>query len=213
MDSRSSIERDLAAALAAQIKAVANWHEIEPDAVATTGFTSPAEQMEKLVLAQHFMNFSLWHTEDVARRKDVDASVIANCKYRIDVMNQKRNDAFEAVDACLVARLEQFIPPLQEGENPRHNTESLGMAVDRMSILALKIFHMAEQAARSDVDESHRRTCLGKLAVLEEQRNDLEQAIFDLIADFCSGVKRPKAYYQFKMYNDPMLNPQLYGKK
>lgn len=212
MDSRFAVERDLAAALAAQAKAVAAWHEAEPEGVAVA-FANPAEQLEKLVLAQHLMNFRLWHTEDVARRKDVDAAVIADCKYRIDVLNQKRTDAFEAVDACLVARLERLIPPLKQGERARHNTESLGMAVDRMSILALKIFHMAEQAAREDADENHRQTCAGKLAVLEEQRGDLEQAIFDLIADFCSGVKRPKAYYQFKMYNDPALNPQLYGKK
>lgn len=213
MDSPRDIEKDLAAALAAQTRAVEEWHMAEPDAIDVTRFANPAEQLERLVLAQHLMNFRLWHTEDIARRKDVDASVIADCKYRIDVMNQRRCDAFEAVDACLVARLERFIPPAEEGGRIRHNTESLGMAVDRMSILALKIYHMREQAERNDVDAEHRRSCLEKLAVLREQRNDLEWAVLDLIEEFCCGAKRPKAYYQFKMYNDPTLNPQLYGDK
>lgn len=213
MDSRQDIERDLASAFAAQNKAVVDWHKDEPESIDASDFSDPAERLEKLVLAQHLMNFRLWHIEDVARRKDVDASAIADCKYRIDVLNQRRNDAFEAVDACLVVRLEPFIPPLAAGERPRRNTESLGMAVDRMSILALKIFHMAEQAARDDVDAAHRDACARKLAVLEEQRGDLEQAVFDLIDDFCAGLKRPKAYFQFKMYNDPALNPQLYEKK
>jgi hypothetical protein len=87
------------------------------------------------------------------------------------------------------------------------------MVVDRLSILALKIYHMAEQTRRGDADENHKKTCAAKLAVLEEQHGDLVQALFDLVDDFCAGTKRPKAYYQFKMYNDPALNPQLYGKK
>lgn len=213
MDSRDAIERDLAASFAAQAEAVAEWHETEPESIPTSTASGAAQALRALVLAQHLCNFRLWHTEDIARRKDVDASVIADCKYRIDILNQRRTDAFEAVDAHLVNRLAAFIPASTEGERVRHNTESLGMAVDRLSILALKIYHMGEQALRDDADEAHRRSCAGKLAVLKEQRADLIRAVFDLIGEFCSGYKRPKVYYQFKMYNDPALNPQLYAKK
>lgn len=212
MDFRRDIERDLAACIVAQSLAVADWHVNEPETIDVAVFTDASEELMKRVLAQHLMNFRLWHVEDIARRKDVEPAVIATCKYRIDALNQQRNDAMEAVDACLVERLCNFLPA-SGGDRTRLNTESLGMAVDRLSILALKVFHMEEQACRHDVDESHRKACLGKLAVLKEQRADLTQAVFDLIEDFCTGIKRPKLYYQFKMYNDPTLNPELYGKK
>lgn len=211
MDSRENIKQDLAASIRAQTRAVIDWHGAVPGSIDTDA-VDPAEKLLKLVLAQHLMNFTLWHIEDVARRKDVDASVIADCKYRIDTFNQKRNDAFETVDEYLVGRLSRFLPP-PSGGRERHNTESLGMAIDRLSILALKIYHMGEQTQRADVDEAHRQSCEAKLSALEEQRADLEQAVYDLIDDFCNGVKRPKACRQYKMYNDPGLNPQLYGKK
>ena len=213
MDSCDAVKRDLAESIEAQLQAVAAWHAAEPERIDTGAGGTAAETLRGLILAQHLINFRQWHIEDVARRKDVGAPVIAECKFAIDVSNQRRTDAFEAVDEHLVRRLERFVPPVKEGERVRHNTESLGMVVDRLSILALKIFHMEEQTLRRDVDESHRKSCAGKLAVLEEQHKDLLQALLDLIDDFCAGVKRPKAYYQFKMYNDPSLNPELYGKK
>lgn len=218
MDSCDAIKRDLSESIAAQLRAVAEWHEAEPAEGFCPGVPSEesadaGKTLRSLVLAQHLINFRQWHIEDVARRKDVDASAIAQCKYAIDASNQKRTDAFEAVDEYLVRRLGRFIPPLPQGERPRHNTESLGMVVDRLSILALKIYHMAEQTGRVDVDENHRKACAAKLAVLEEQHEDLTRALLELVDDFCAGIKRPKAYYQFKMYNDPALNPQLYGKK
>ena len=214
MDSCDAIKQDLGKSLDAQLTAVAEWHEAEPEHIATDlAGKGPTDALRALVLAQHRINFRQWHIEDVARRKDVDASVIAKCKFEIDASNQCRTDAFERVDEYLVNRLSRFIPPLPENERPRHNTESLGMVVDRLSILALKIFHMEEQTLRQDVDESHRKSCAEKLVTLREQHADLTQALFDLIDDFCSGKKRPKAYYQFKMYNDPALNPQLYEKK
>ncbi|CAK7035541.1 MAG: hypothetical protein DELT_00547 [Desulfovibrio sp.] len=209
MDSREKIERDLAACFDAQLQTVADWHESEPRDVSPEGGNDVSEKLRKLILAQHWKNYQLWHTEDIARRKDVDFSVIADCKYTIDKFNQQRNDAFEAVDEFLVNRLKAFLPQAAEGR-PRYNTESLGMAIDRLSILALKIYHMAEQVSRQDVTEEHRKSCADKLAVLKEQRGDLQQSVFDLVDEFCSGAKQPKAYYQFKMYNDPALNPQLY---
>lgn len=213
MDSREKIERDLAACFNAQTQAVEDWHAKEPADVFPADAADVSEKLLQLVLAQHSKNFRLWHTEDIARRKDVDASVIAGCKYAIDKLNQQRTDAFEAVDEFLVGRLGAFLPPLPQGQRPRHNTESLGMAIDRLSILALKIYHMAEQADRADATQAHKNGCAAKLEVLREQREDLIRSVFDLVEDFCAGTKQPKAYYQFKMYNDPSLNPQLYGNK
>ncbi len=214
-DSRAALERDLGSCFIAQEQAVADWHQREPEGslLPEAGQESdPAALLRQLVLAQHLMNFRLWHVEDTARRKDVDASVIADCKYRIDKLNQSRNDAIESVDACLVARIAP-LAAAPAGTRPRHNTESLGMAIDRLSILALKIYHMAEQTERTDVDAAHLASCRDKLAVLREQRSDLIQAVLDLVGDFIAGIKQPKAYYQFKMYNDPALNPALYGNK
>jgi hypothetical protein len=114
------------------------------------------------------------------------------------------------VDACIVGMIAPMLPPVADGAMLRHNTESLGMSVDRLSILSLKIFHMREQTERTDVDEAHRASCRDKLAVLQEQRADLARAVLELLDDYRTGVKRPKVYFQFKMYNDPSLNPQLY---
>ncbi len=211
-DSPAAIRRDLEACIAAQERAVVAWHRKEPAELPPAAEDEPAQRLLRLVLIQHLMNFRLWHVEDTARRKDVDSSVIAGCKYSIDALNQARNDAMEQVDACLVARIAALAPDPAPGERPRHNTESLGMAIDRLSILALKIYHMAEQTERTDVDRAHIASCKGKLAVLREQRADLILAVFDLIGDFCFGARQPKAYYQFKMYNDPALNPALYGR-
>lgn len=201
----------------AQHKATADWHVAEPPAhepapVApdAEGTVADAALLHRLVLAQHLMNFRLWHVEDTARRTDVGPDVIAECKRIIDGLNQRRNDHMEKVDACLVALLRPLLPAPVPGQRPRHNTESLGMAVDRLSILSLKVFHMEEQAERTDAVPDHRERCAAKLAVLREQRADLVQAVLDLAAEFLDGRKQPKAYYQFKMYNDPSLNPELY---
>jgi len=112
------------------------------------------------------------------------------------------------VDACLVALLRPLLPA---SPAPHANTESLGMAIDRLSILSLKIWHMDEQLARTDVTPDHIASCAKKLEVLKEQRADLIEAIKYLITEFLAGSKAPKLYFQFKMYNDPALNPELYG--
>lgn len=211
-NSVAAVKTALDASFLAQLAAVDEWHAHEPERVAVDATAAPADYLRNLVLAQHLINFRQWHIEDIVRRKDVDAAMIADCKYRIDKSNQLRTDAFEAVDAYLVRSLTPFLPPLREGERPRLNTESLGMAVDRLSILALKIYHMKEQTLREDADEAHRKSCTEKLAVLHEQWDDLTGSVLDLVDEFGAGTKRPKAYYQFKMYNDPALNPQLYEK-
>ncbi|GHV51405.1 hypothetical protein FACS1894168_3630 [Deltaproteobacteria bacterium] len=216
-DDCATVAQDIQFAIAAQTQQAALWHIREPESIDVDEALSGKELLRNLVLVNHLMNFRLWHVEDIARLKDVDASIIADCKYRIDDLNQRRTDAFEAVDAHLLRRLKNFLPVpppvLSEGRRVRHNTESLGMAIDRLSILALKIFHMEEQGRREDVSQEHRLRCREKLAVLNEQRVDLALAVDDLVEDFRVGIKCPKAYYQFKMYNDPSLNPELYGKQ
>ncbi len=202
------ISAELERCFAAQETATATWHSAEPQELSAAEGPDLAN-LETLVLAQHLMNFKLWHVEDIARRRDVGPEVITDCKQRIDGYNQRRNDFMEKVDACVVGLITPMLP---ETDGPaRHNTESLGMAVDRLSILSLKIFHMREQTDRSDADEAHRETCRNKLAVLCEQRADLARAVLELLDDYRTGQKRPKVYFQFKMYNDPALNPQLYS--
>ncbi len=191
----------LAECLKTQSETVARWHELEPERTEGAGLAD-------LVLHEHLCNFRLWHVEDEARRKDVDDAAIAACKRRIDGLNQARNDAMEKVDAELVRMVNPLLP---KAAPARLNSESPAMILDRLSIMALKIFHMREQAGRSEAGPEHVRSCAAKLAVLEEQRGDLGRALMDLLADYERGAKVPKIYRQFKMYNDPKLNPQLYG--
>ena len=150
----------------AQNEATALWHSQEPEAddVAPDASASP-ETLLALVRAQHLRNFRLWHIEDTARRRDVTPDVIADCKYRIDRLNQERNDRIERVDACLVALLSPLLPA---SPAPHINTESLGMAIDRLSILSLKIWHMDEQVRRTDVTPEHIASCEKKLAIRKE---------------------------------------------
>lgn len=205
-------------ALAEQDAATAVWHEVEPplesfgtavaEVDAGAGGETLLAALRPLVLRQHLMNFRLWHKEDEARQEDVADAVIVACKRFIDAHNQKRNDFMEAVDAFVTARV-----TAAGSRAKRHNSESVGMIVDRLSILSLKIYHMREQGCREDVDEAHRSACAAKHAVLCEQRADLEKALFELLGEFAAGIKSPKMYRQFKMYNDPALNPRLYAKK
>lgn len=197
----------LLTACEAQLAAVELWHSREPGLDLDAGDTS----LRGLVLQQHLRNFLLWHVEDRARRKDVDDAIITTCKREIDALNQQRNDLMERIDEWLVGVVAQF--PAQRGGQcrRRYNTETLGGAVDRLSILSLKIFHMREQTERSDVDVEHVARCGRKLVVLEEQRRDLMDSVAELVDEYARGVKRPKVYFQCKMYNDPVLNPELYG--
>lgn len=195
----------------AQLASVALWHEEDAPADLPA---CPGDGLVELVLRQHLKNFLLWHVEDRARRKDVDDSVITGCKREIDGLNQQRNDLMEQVDAWLVRAVAAFAAQkdLPE-ESRRFNTETLGAALDRLSILSLKIFHMREQTDRMDVDAGHLENCRGKLAMLEAQHRDLSRSILELIDDYARGVKSPKVYFQCKMYNDPALNPELYAAK
>ena len=163
-----------------------------------------------LALENHAFNFRLWHEEDQARDPAADAAAIARVKRAIDTLNQQRNDAMERMDEWVLASLRAAgVAP--DERQPLHS-ETVGSIVDRLSILALRIYHMHEQTQRADADEAHRTACRARLAVLREQRADLAEALRLLEADLRKGRKRFKVYRQMKMYNDPRLNPVLYGK-
>lgn len=195
----------------AQLDHVALWHREDPPADIPA---RPGDGLVELVLRQHLKNFLLWHVEDRARRKDVDDSVITACKREIDGLNQQRNDLMEQVDAWLVRTVSAF--EAQQGlpeERRRYNTETLGAALDRLSILSLKIFHMREQTERGDADQEHVARCREKLSVLHAQHGDLSRSVLELVDEYAVGAKSPKVYFQCKMYNDPALNPELYAAK
>ncbi len=172
--------------------------------------TAPARFSEGLwqfLELNHRFNNLLWDEEDLARRKDVADSEIAANKRAIDGFNQKRNDAIERMDEVFLNQL----PPPAVGS--RLNSETAGSMIDRISILGLKIFHMGEQTRRKDASDEHIATCQAKLERLREQRNDLADCLEQLLADCATGHAHYKVYRQFKMYNDPTLNPYLYGAK
>ncbi|MBQ0020475.1 MAG: DUF4254 domain-containing protein [Bacteroidales bacterium] len=150
-----------------------------------------------------------WHLEDIIRDPQIDPVEALALKRRIDKSNQDRTDLVEQIDSYFYTLYHNV--KAQDGATI--NTESPAWAVDRLSILALKIYHMQEQVDRADATPEHKAQCQKKLDVLLEQRTDLSTAIDQLIADFEAGRKYMKVYKQMKMYNDPSTNPVLYGKK
>jgi len=156
----------------------------------------------------HFHNCQLWAQEDLARRTHVsDSEIVAN-KHAIDLHNQKRNDAIERIDEQILERLK----PVARKCDARMNSETAGSMIDRLSIAALKIHHMRIQTERTDVDRDHIDTARAKLRRLLEQRTDLAGCLDRLLREAATGDTYFKVYRQFKMYNDPALNPALYRK-
>lgn len=160
------------------------------------------------VLAMHRANFVLWHLEDDARSVAATAEQIAAVKRAIDRVNQERNDHAEAIDVALLALLEPLHLPRNEA--PLHS-ETPGQILDRLSILSLKRFHTAEESRRQSADHSHRERNRTRLLVLDEQSDDLTRCLQDLWIAVVRGERKFKRYRQMKMYNDPALNPVLYG--
>ncbi|MGX5819485.1 DUF4254 domain-containing protein [Chitinophaga lutea] len=165
--------------------------------------------IEHLLYAKNWIDTVQWHLEDVIRDPRIDPVRALELKRWIDRSNQERTDMVEYIDSYF---LDQFkdVRPLA---NASINTESPAWAIDRLSILSLKIYHMREEATRPDATEAHREACARKLAVLLEQQQDLSAAIEELLEDIRQGRKFMKVYKQMKMYNDPSLNPVLYGHK
>jgi hypothetical protein len=147
-----------------------------------------------------------WHLEDIIRDPDINPVEALTLKRRIDKSNQDRTDLVEQIDSYF-RQIYSEVKPLPTA---RLNTESPAWAVDRLSILALKIYHMQEQANRNDATEEHRQRCQMKLDVLKEQQADLSEAIDQLLDDIAAGRIFMKVYRQMKMYNDPTTNPVLY---
>ena len=189
-----------------QLNEVLQWHvkSPEPDYLGKSDFPS-------LVSRQHYVNFELWHQEDMARDPDAPDSKIAAVKRAIDVLNQRRNDMIEQMDQYLLTVLQKN--NIQYNSDAEMNSETPGSIIDRLSINALKIYHMDEEIQRADVEDEHRKKCSGKLSVLNDQRNDLKKSLETLLADLNNGKKRLKVYQQMKMYNDENLNPILYKKE
>lgn len=184
-----------------QEAAVQRWH------AAPVG-NDEREPLWTLILANHAFNFQLWHEEDKARDLHASDAQIAQVKRAIDKFNQQRNDAVERIDELLVQVLAQA--GVAAPADAPLNTETPGSTMDRLSILALKIYHMAEEAHRADASAEHREKSAAKLAVLLQQRADLSASLAALLEDLAQGRKRLKIYRQMKMYNDPTLNPVLY---
>ena len=158
--------------------------------------------------ANHRFNNLLWDEEDRARRLDVGSDDIAASKRLIDRHNQLRNDAVEAIDEAILAEL----ATVAHDDHARLSSETAGAMIDRLSILALKIFHMRKQTRRPDASTAHIDTCRAKLLRLTAQRNDLACCLDQLLNEAQSGHAYFKVYRQFKMYNDPSLNPYLYAR-
>jgi hypothetical protein len=156
----------------------------------------------------HRHNMLLWNEEDQARRRDVHDSEIAKNKRAIDHFNQERNNAIEEIDETLLTML----AAVEHRPHARLNSETPGSMIDRLSILSLKCHHMRLQTQRIAAGPSHVETCLAKLAVLSEQRSTLETCLDELLEDASRGLAYFKIYRQFKMYNDPALNPSLYAR-
>jgi Protein of unknown function (DUF4254) len=182
----------------AQIDWTRQWHDAPTPP--KTGGPWPA------IEDNHRMNFDLWHAEDAARRDDLGPAGVRDAKRTIDRCNQARNDAIERFDVWLLGQL----PPLPPSA-PQHS-ETPGMIVDRLSIMALKIFHMKIEADRESAEPAQREKCAQKCALLAEQHADLAACLKNLLAELQAGTRRFKLYRQFKMYNDARLNPQLYQK-
>ena len=169
----------------------------------------PPTQIEHLLYHKNWIDTVQWHLEDIIRMPDIAPEEGMGIKRRIDRSNQHRTDMVEKIDDYFQAQFGQVVP----NANARINSETPAWLLDRMSILLLKIYHMQEQTLRQDVEADHIKRCEAKLAVLLEQKTDMQHAFDELMEDIRTGARRFKVYRQMKMYNDVSLNPALYGQK
>lgn len=169
----------------------------------------PLKSIEFYLFLKNWIDTVQWHLEDIIRDPNIDPGEALKIKRRIDKSNQDRTDLVELIDSYFLDKYKD----VKVLVDATINTESPAWAIDRLSILALKIYHMQEQVDRNDSTPEHHAACEQKLNVLLEQQKDLSAAIDQLLADIEAGNKYMKVYKQMKMYNDPALNPVLYGQK
>ena len=167
------------------------------------------DQFEYLLYQKNWIDTVQWHLEDIIRDPEIEPAEALKIKRVIDASNQKRTDLVEFIDGYFLNKYKDVKP----SEKATLNSETIAWALDRLSILALKIFHMSEEANRESAEQSHKASCQKKLDVLKEQKLDLSTAIDQLINDIENGKKYMKIYKQMKMYNDEELNPVLYKAK
>lgn len=184
-----------------QTQTVADWHN-GPIVNSQTGLLAT-------VCTQHSFNYQLWHEEDIARSPDVTDQEIARVKRSIDRFNQQRNDWIEKIDDQIAEMM--IASNVKIRDDAPLNTETPGSAMDRLSIMALRLYHLNEQLQRTDASEDHRRSVGQKISVCKLQQSELAKSLQQLVDDIAAGTKRHLTYRQFKMYNDPTLNPYLYN--
>lgn len=188
------------------IQAIHDYH-VKDDINSTLIIPSELSDFEALLYEKCWIDTVQWHMEDLIRNPSIDPVEGMTLKRRIDQSNQVRTDTVEKIDDFFWMKFKD------NGDNTSTwNTESPGWVLDKLSILCLKIYHMKEQTLRTDTDEIHIKTCIGKLQVLVQQQEDLTISYNNLIIDYENGVKVMKLYRQMKMYNDKTLNPVLYKK-
>lgn len=189
-------------------RSVADYHKKDNiDAQIDNPYRSGS--FEAILYSKNWVDAVQWHLEDIIRDPEIDPKEALELKRRIDRSNQVRTDMVEDIDTWMRERYKD----IKVSDDATINTESPAWALDRLSILALKIWHMREQAERKDVDEAHLERSKARLEILLEQRMDLSLAIDQLLADIEAGRKYMKVYRQMKLYNDPSTNPVLYAKK
>ena len=189
-------------------RAIDDYHRFD-DVDHPVGNPFDEGSLDHLLYMKNWVDTVQWHLEDIIRDPQIDPVEALAIKRRIDKSNQVRTDMVEYIDSYLLDKYKAVVPQ----SDARLNTETPAWAIDRLSILALKIYHMRQETQRSDVDEAHRDACRKKLDVLLSQQVDLSRAIEELIEDIEAGRKYMKTYKQMKMYNDPALNPVLYAAK
>ena len=166
------------------------------------------KSFEHLLYEKNWIDTVQWHYEDIIRDPDIDPSEGMKLKRLIDSSNQNRTEMVEYIESYFL----NLYSSVTTRENAKVNTESPAWAIERLSILILKIYHMEEESNRKDVSQDHRNNCQKKLNVLIEQREDLSESIDQLLIDMSTGIKKMRVYKQMKMYNDESLNPVLYKK-
>lgn len=193
------------------VQEIVSMHRDTVDRWHSHPISNEYEGMLNDICQQHQFNFQLWHEEDKARSPDADDAVIAEVKRAIDKFNQQRNDWIEKVDDRISETLEQ--QGVAPAADARLNSETPGSIIDRMSIMSLRIYHMDEQAARSDASPEHLGKVQNRTAICLMQLDDLAACLSQLLDDIFAGRYRHRTYRQMKMYNDPTLNPYLYKAK